>query len=93
VEVQFTDEADKFVVHVSDAAKADTVTKVAMSTEIAGKVSDYPLQKAETDDGVVYEITSPALATAVKMGDVVKTTLTISTADGEMSGLYKHHAH
>ena len=93
VEVQFTDDADKFVVHVSDAAKADTVTKVAMSTDIAGKVSDYPLQKAETDDGVVYEITSPALATAVKMGDVVKTTLTISTADGEMSGVYKHHAH
>ncbi len=93
VEVQFTDDADKFVVHVADAAKPDTVTKVAMSTDIAGKVSDYPLVKAETDDGVVYEITSPALATAIKMGDVVKTTLTISTADGEMSGVYKHHAH
>lgn len=93
VEVQFTEGADKFVVHVADAAKPDTVTKVAMSTTIEGKVSDYPLEKAETDDGVVYEITSPALATAVKMGDVVKTTLTISTKDGDISGVYKHHAH
>jgi hypothetical protein len=93
VEVQFTDDADKFVVHVADAAKPDTVTKVSMSTTIEGKVSDYPLEKAETDDGVVYEITSPALATAVKMGDVVKTTLTISTKDGDISGVYKHHAH
>ncbi len=93
VEVQFTDDADKFVIHVADAAKPDTVTKVVMSTTIDGKVADYPLEKAETDDGVVYEITSPALATAVKMGDVVKTTLTISTKDGDISGVYKHHAH
>ena len=95
VEVQFTDDADKFVVHVADAAKPDTVTAVAMSTTIEGKAggSVYPLKKAETDDGVVYEITSPALATAVKMGDVVKTTLTISTKDGDISGVYKHHAH
>jgi len=93
VEVQFTDDADKFVIHVADAAKPDTVTKVVMSTTIDGKVAEYPLEKAETDDGVVYEITSPALATAVKMGDVVKTTLTISTKDGDISGVYKHHAH
>jgi len=93
VEVQFTDDADKFVIHVADAAKPDTVTNVVMSTTIDGKVADYPLEKAETDDGVVYEITSPALATAVKMGDVVKTTLTISTKDGDISGVYKHHAH
>ncbi len=93
VEVQFTDDADKFVIHVADAAKPDTVTKVVMSTTIDGKVADYPLEKAETDDGVVYEITSPALATAVKMGDVVKTKLTISTKDGDISGVYKHHAH
>ncbi len=93
VEVQFSDDTDKFVIHVADAAKPDTVTKVVMSTTVDGKVSDYLLKKAETDDGVVYEITSPALATAVKMGDVVKTTLTISTKDGEISGSYKHHAH
>ena len=93
VEVEFTADADKFVIHVADAAKPDTVTKVVMSTTIDGKVADYPLEKAETDDGVVYEITSPALATAVKMGDVVKTTLTISTKDGDISGVYMHHAH
>jgi len=93
VEVQFTADADKFVIHVADAAKPDTVTKVVMSTTTDGKVADYALEKAETDDGVVYEITSPALATAVKMGDVVKTTLTISTKDGEISGIYKYHAH
>ncbi len=93
VEVQFSDDTDKFVIHVADAAKPDTVTKVVMSTTVDGKVSDYLLKKAETDDGVVYEIISTALATAVKMGDVVQTTLTISTKDGDISGSYKHHAH
>ena len=93
VEVQFTDDADKFVIHVTDAAKPDDVTKVVMSTTIDGNVSDYSLERAETDDGVVYEITSSALAKAVKMGDVVAVTLTISTKDGDISGTYKHHAH
>ncbi len=93
VEVQFTDDADKFVIHVTDAAKPDDVTKVVMSTTIDGNVSDYSLERAETDDGVVYEITSSALVKAVKMGDVVAVRLTISTKDGDISGTYKHHAH
>ena len=93
VEVQFTDEADKFVIHVADAARPGTVTKVLMSTNIDGKLTDYSLEKAETDEGVVYEITSSGLAQAVKMGDVVNTTLTITTTDGDITGVYKHHAH
>ena len=93
VEVQYTDDADKFVIHVADAAQPDTVMKVLMSTTIDGKVDDYTLEKAETDDGLVYEITSPALAKAVKMGDVVKTTLTITTTDGDITGVYRYHAH
>ena len=93
VEVKFREDSHKFIIYVADAAKPDTVTKVVMSTTFDGKVVDYSFEKAETDDGVVYEITSPALAAAVEMGDVVSTTLTISTTDGDTSGVYKHHAH
>ena len=93
VEVQFTDDANKFVIYVADAAQPDTVTKVLMRTTIDGKVDDYSLQKAETNEGVVYEITSPALAQAVKMGNVVQTSLTITTTDGDITGVYRYHAH
>ncbi len=93
VEVKFREDSHKFIIYVADAAKPDTVTKVVMSTTFDGKVVDYSFEKAETDDGVVYEITSPALAAAVEMGDVVSTTLTISTTDGDTSGVYRHHAH
>ena len=64
-----------------------------MTTDIAGKMSDYTFEKTETPDGLVYRITDPLLSTAVKMGDVVKTTLVITTAEGELTGVYKHHAH
>jgi len=93
VEVQFADDKDMFTVFVADAVKPDTVTKVAMTTDIAGKMSDYTFEKTETPDGLVYRITDPLLSTAVKMGDVVKTTLVITTAEGELTGVYKHHAH
>ena len=78
---------------VEDAAKWDTVSKVTMSTDIAGKVTDYAFETAETPEGKVYLITSQNLATAVKMGDVVNTTLVITTSEGELKGIYKHHAH
>ena len=93
VEVQFADAEDSFTVFVADVAKADDITKVAMSTDIEGKTSEYVFEKAESPEGTVYSITSPELATAVKMGDAVKTTLAIITADGEMTGTYTHHAH
>ena len=62
-------------------------------SDIEGTVNEYDFEKSETPDGVVFSITSPELATAVKMGDAVKTTLVITTKDGEVSGDYKHHSH
>ena len=84
---------DAFSVFVGDSMGADDVTKVAMTTDIEGEVSEYDFEKSETPDGVVYSITSPELATSVKMGDAVKTKLVITTKDGEINGDYHHHSH
>ena len=94
VEVLFSKKTSKLTVHVSDAAEPDTVSSVKLTIESAGETSDYQLQKAETDTGTVYEITSDALATGLEnMGDSAKATLTISTTNEDISGVYTHHAH
>ncbi len=93
VEVQFMEGDDEFNVFVGDTLSTDDVSKVAMKTDIEGTISEYDFEKSETPDGVVFSIKSPELATAVKMGDAVKTTLVITTNDGEVSGDYKHHSH
>lgn len=93
VEVQFMEGDDEFNVFVGETLSAEEVSGVAMKTDIEGTVSEYDFEQSETPDGVVFSIKSPELATAVKMGDAVKTTLVITTKDGEVSGDYKHHSH
>jgi hypothetical protein len=84
------DETDLITVYTE---KPEAVTKVEMKTTIAGKETVYSFEPKEADGKTTYQLTSPELLTAVKMGAVVDTKLVITTEDGESSGQVKHHAH
>lgn len=90
VEVAFVEEADMFTVWANDP---DKVTKVEMVATIDGKDTAYPFKKTPTFTSAVYALTSPELATAVKMGEGVDIKLIIAHEDGEASTKYEHHEH
>lgn len=75
------------------AEKPEQVTKVEMKTTIAGNETVYEFEKKELEGKTVYQLVSPELLTAVKMGKGVDTKLVISTEAGEASGQVEHHAH
>lgn len=84
------DEKDKITVYPENA---EIVTKIEMTTKVGDKVTPYEFEKAEVDGATVYELTSPELLTAIKMGDAVETNLVLTTTDGEMTAAVKHHSH
>ena len=49
--------------------------------------------KLQRDGKTTYQLVSPELLTAVKMGKLVDTKLVITTNDGEATGKVSHHAH
>ncbi|MCG8648270.1 MAG: hypothetical protein MI861_00465 [Pirellulales bacterium] len=83
------DQKNLLTVYVEDP---ETVLKVEMKTVIEGAEETYAFEKVA--DQEYYQLVSPDLLTAVKMGQGnVKTTLVITTADGEATGQVTHHAH
>jgi hypothetical protein len=84
------DEKDLLTVY---AEKPEAVTKVTMKTTIEGNETIYEFEKQQLDGKTVYQLVSPELLTAVKMGKGVDTKLLISTEAGESTGQVEHHAH
>lgn len=75
------------------AENPDSVTAVAMKTNIEGDETVYDFEKKEIEGKTVFQIVSPELLTAVKMGKAVDTKLVITTEEGEASAQVEHHAH
>jgi hypothetical protein len=69
------------------------VEKVEMQTSVAGSETVYEFEKSDTPAGPMFGLASPELATAVKMGDAVKTKVVVTTAEGELTGQVVYHAH
>ena len=82
------DQTNELVVYVEDA---DAAEKVVMNVTIEGETTPYEFEPNE--DGTEYQLVSPDLLFAIKMGEGVDTELIISTGDGEATGAIKHHAH
>lgn len=71
----------------------ENVQKVEMKTDISGNEKVYAFAKTDTENGPMFDLTSPELATAVKMVDAVKTTVVVTTDSGELKGRVVYHAH
>ena len=84
------DESDLITVYPEDV---DAVTKVEMKTNIAGNETVYAFEKKDLDGTTAYQIVSPELLTAVKMGKGVDTKLVITTDEGEATAQVEHHSH
>jgi hypothetical protein len=84
------DEEDRITVY---AENPQDVTKVEMHVTIDGKQTVYALEPHTADDETTFQITSPELLTAIKMGELVETKLLITAAAGEATGKVTHHAH
>ncbi len=84
------DEEDLITVYTEDPA---VVTKVEMKTTVEGKETVYAFEQKEVDGTTTYQLVSPELLTAVKMGKLVDTKLVITTEKGEATGKVLHHAH
>jgi hypothetical protein len=84
------DDKDLLTVFVEDPA---AVTKVEMKTSVGGKETAYSFEKQEADGQITYQLVSPELLTAIKMGELVEANLIITTADGEITGKVQHHSH
>jgi hypothetical protein len=82
------DQKDEVVVYVENP---ESVEKVSMKVTIEGETTEYALQPNE--EGTEYQIVSPDLLFAIKMGDSVETDLIVTTADGQATGAVEHHAH
>ncbi len=84
------DQKNQIMVYVE---KPETVSKVEMKITVGDDVTAYKFEKTEADGKAFYEIVSPELLTAVKMGKVVDAKLVITTEDGELIGQVEHHVH
>lgn len=71
----------------------EAVTSVAMKTNIDGNETVYDFEKKEIEGKTVFQIVSPELLTAVKMGKAVDTKLVVTTDEGEATAQVEHHAH
>lgn len=91
VEVALNEAEDLFTVYIDDLGDVD---KVQMKTTVGDKESVYDFEPTTTPGGDAFGLTSPELATAVKMGkEVVQTELLITNADGDLTAQYEHHSH
>jgi hypothetical protein len=90
VEWMLDDEVELFSIMFDNV---DKVTGVQMKTNIEGTETVYEFERSDTPAGPVYGLMSPELATAVKMGESVKTELVVTTEDGELTGGVVYHAH
>ena len=71
----------------------EAVSAVEMRVTIEGNTTPYKFEKTDLEGKSVYQLESPELLTAAKMGQGVDTKLVITTEEGEVSGQVKHHAH
>jgi hypothetical protein len=90
VEWMLDDELELFSIMFDNV---DKITGVQMKTNIEGTETAYEFEKTDTPAGPVYGLKSPELATAVKMGEAVKTELVVTTEEGELTGGVVYHAH
>lgn len=91
VEVTFDKEGELFSVYV---AGLEDVESVKMTTTIDGMEAVYEFGKNVTPAGPVFGLKSAELATAALMGkEAAQIQLTITNADGELSGDYELHTH
>lgn len=65
-----------------------------MISKIEEKETTYDFVASDTAElEGAFVLTSPELATAVRMGDAVTVTLVVETEDGAVSTRYQHHEH
>jgi|GEM_PF-3647836 len=91
IEVALSKEDDSFAVF---SAGSKAITGVKMISKIEEKETTYDFVASDTAElEGAFVLTSPELATAVRMGDAVTVTLVVETEDGAVSTRYQHHEH
>ena len=91
IEVALDKENDAFSIFPADAK---TVKSIKMISKIEEAETTYDFTAAaEAEMEGAFVLTSPELATAVRMGDAVEVTLVVETEQGATSTRYQHHEH
>lgn len=91
IEVALNKEDDAFAIF--PATPAD-VSSIKMISKVGEEETTYEFAASESEDSAgAFLLTSPELATAVRMGDAVEVTLVVETKDGSTSAKYQHHEH
>ena len=91
IEVALNKEDDAFAIF--PATPAD-VSSIKMISKVGEEETTYEFAASESEDSAgAFLLTSPELATAVRMGDTVEVTLVVETKDGSTSAKYQHHEH
>jgi len=91
IEVALDKENDAFSIFPADAKAVKTVK---MISKIEDEETTYDFSAStEADLEGAFVLTSPELATAVRMGDAVEVTLVVETEEGAASARYQHHEH
>ncbi|MEC7677672.1 MAG: hypothetical protein VX694_00250 [Planctomycetota bacterium] len=91
IEVALNKEDDAFAIF--PATPAD-VSSIKMISKVGEEETTYEFAASESEDlAGAFLLTSPELATAVRMGDTVEVTLVVETKDGSTSAKYQHHEH
>ena len=91
IEVALNKEDDSFAIFPADA---NVVSSVKMVSKVEDAETTYEFATSEASDlAGAFVLTSPELATAVRMGDAVEVTLVIETEAGTASTRYQHHEH
>ncbi|MDC0279204.1 hypothetical protein OAL43_03270 [bacterium] len=91
IEVALNKENDSFAVFPANPSE---VTEILMTSKVDETVTNFEFAASEDSatEGA-FVLTSPELATAVRMGDPVEVRLILKTNDGETSVKYEHHEH
>lgn len=91
IEVALSKEDDSFAIFPADAA---AVTSIKMISKVEADETTYDFKASEAADlEGAFVLTSPELATAVRMGEAVEVTLVVETEAGSASTRYEHHEH
>ncbi len=91
IEVALNKEDDAFAIFPATPAE---VSSIKMISKVGEEETTYEFAASESEDSAgAFLLTSPELATAVRMGDTVEVTLVVETKDGATSAKYQHHEH
>ena len=91
IEVALNKEDDAFAIFPATPAE---VSSIKMISKVGEEETTYEFTASESEESVgAFMLTSPELATAVRMGDTVEVTLVVETKDGSTSAKYEHHEH